>query len=658
MNINRKGEIHIIMRAPAVPLILHDPYFSIWSMSDQLNEDVTRHWTGTPHSLTGEVLVDGKKYRFMGLSEAEPMEQVSIDIHALTSCYKFRCPDFDLEVDFLSPLLLDDLKVLARPITYLSIRMVDCRKEIKHVSVIITVDDEICLSEKGEADTVCTELTNMYLTGGRVGNYHQETLNTSGDLIRINWGYLYMATLEKAAVFTPITGQNPNGTTFNNLQLVAPLDVNNGEFLVTFAYDDINSIEYFHEKLELFWKKEASTMEELLVIAMSDYPELLVRCKEMEYSLQKEAEEAGGKYYADLLRLAYRQSVAAHKLCEDSEGRLLFVSKECGSGACAATADVSYPSMPLFLKFHPKLVEAMMRPIFRYAYSPVWCYDYAPHDAGFYPILNGQTYSNGTDPERQMPIEECGNMLIMVAAAALACEDLSFAQEHWSLLEQWSQYLLVHGFDPGNQLCTDDFAGHLAHNCNLSLKAIMGIVSYGILCGMDGREKEKDSLFLKAKEMAKQWIEDAVNPDGTFRLAFDQEDSFSLKYNVIWDQLFETNIFPPATFDKEIESYLDQRMKRYGVPLDNRKDYTKSDWITWCASMFPNREKFIRMITPVWDAYNETNTRFAMGDWYDTITAEAIEFQNRSVQGGLFVRLLQKERICSYVLHGSVKANI
>lgn len=646
------------MRAPAIPLIIHDPYFSIWSMSDVLNKDVTRHWTGTPHSLTGEIHVDGRKYRFMGLSEAEPMEQTSIVIRALTSCYKFSCTDFDLEVEFISPLLLDDLAVLARPVTYLSIRIIECRKEIQQASVIITLDDEICLSEKGETDTVWTELTNMLLTGGRVGNADQKVLNSSGDLIRINWGYLYLATLEKAAVFKPVTGQNPNGTTFHNLQLAAPLDVNGEEYLVAIAYDDINAIEYFHEKLELYWKKEASTIEELLIIALSEYIHLLPRCREMEFSLQKEAEDVGGSYYAELLALAYRQSVAAHKLCEDSEGRLLFVSKECGSGACAATADVSYPSMPLFLRFQPILVEAMMRPIFQYAYSSVWCYDYAPHDAGFYPLLNGQTYSNGTDPERQMPIEECGNMLIMTAAAALACEDLSFAREHWALLNKWCQYLLKHGFDPGNQLCTDDFAGHLAHNCNLSLKAILGVASFGILCGMNGQEEESISLFEEARKMARQWLKDAVNPDGTFRLAFDLEDTFSLKYNAVWDQLFEINIFPSNAFDKEIESYLNQRMQRYGVPLDNREKYTKSDWIVWCAAMFPTREKFIQMITPLWEAYNDSVTRFAMGDWYDAVTAEAREFQNRSVQGGLFVKLLQKQRTCSYVLHGSIKVGV
>lgn len=30
------------LRAPAVPLVTYDPYFSIWSMSDSLNDDPTK----------------------------------------------------------------------------------------------------------------------------------------------------------------------------------------------------------------------------------------------------------------------------------------------------------------------------------------------------------------------------------------------------------------------------------------------------------------------------------------------------------------------------------------------------------------------------------------------------------------------------------------
>jgi hypothetical protein len=287
----------------------------------------------------------------------------------------------------------------------------------------------------------------------------------------------------------------------------------------------------------------------------------------------------------------------------------------------------------------------MLRPIFRYASSPEWPFEFAPHDAGQYPLLNGQVYGENK-LEYQMPIEECGNILVMMAAICSTQKDITFALESWSLLEKWAQYLIKTGMDPENQLCTDDFAGHLAHNCNLSIKAIMGITGFAILCSMKGEQAKADELMVEARKMAKQWIEMAAKTDGTYRLAFDQEDSFSMKYNLIWDKLWGTNIFDISDFQKEFASYL-VRSNEYGMPLDNRADYTKSDWLVWCATLMDTKSDFKQLIAPLYAAYQNSETRVPMTDWYDTKTAKMIGFQNRTVQGGLFIRLLQQKGLCS-----------
>ena len=407
------------------------------------------------------------------------------------------------------------------------------------------------------------------------------------------------------------------------------------------------------------------TIAQAIESAHADYETLSEKCRVFDERLFIDAVRAGGEKYAELLQLAVRQTVSSHKAVLDENGEILFISKECHSNGCAATVDVSYPSIPFFLLYNPELVRGMMRPIYKYAARPEWTYDFAPHDVGRYPKLNGQVYgldlSKSATPalDKQMPVEECGNMLIMEAAAAVASRDASFAASHMDILEKWVVYLTENGDDPQNQLCTDDFAGHLAHNCNLSLKAIMGIECMAILCRMTGRDEQAQKYTETARAMARRWMVNAAEGDGSYRLAFDQPGTFSMKYNIVWDKLFGTKIMPPEMFGTEILSYR-AKAHPYGLPLDSRKPYTKSDWLVWTATLSPDRESFEELVEPLWTMYNLTSSRVPMTDWYYTITGlhksyisrrytsrdaelPKIEksFRNRSVIGGLFIKLLE-----------------
>lgn len=239
-------------------------------------------------------------------------------------------------------------------------------------------------------------------------------------------------------------------------------------------------------------------------------------------------------------------------------------------------------------------------------------------------------------------------MLIMEAAAAQASGgDVSFAREHWDVLSGWAHYIEVHGTDPENQLCTDDFAGHLVHNCNLAMKAIMGVAAFGILNRFAGRDEDYRYYLAEAKEMARSWAERASNGDGSYKLAFDRPGTYSMKYNGVWDKLFGTEIFPAEVFTSELTSNF-RRFNTYGMPLDNRADYTKSDWISWTATMLSDDDDFERFIEPMWQAYHHTNSRVPLTDWYDTVTADQTTtdgqygFRNRTVQGAFFIKLLDK----------------
>lgn len=629
-------------RYPAVPLAVHSPYFSIWSMDDVPNREDTCHWTGKPNPLRGTVKIGNREYGFLGRTNCPPMKTVWTRVDACTTEYQLECPEARVYVRFTSPLLLDDLKVLARPLTYVAVEVAPKEEltfveQYPKITVSLSASEVVCLDHPGESPVNLRFVSGKQYEAGILENTVQKPLNRSGDDVRIDWGSFCLAVGNGGEISCA------NGD--EGLWVCARKEIHPGrEALFTLSYDEGKCVQYFHKDLSPLWKEEFSSLPELLESAFEEYGALYRRCDTFSSALACEAQEAGGDQYAQILSAAYRQVIAAHCICRDEEGELLFISKECFSNGCAATTDVNYPAMPLFLRYCPKLVFAMERPVLRYAATPEWPFNFAPHDAGTYPLLNGQAYSNGTDPEYQMPVEECGNMLLMTCAATLASGDDSFARRHWALLTRWAEYLRERGMDPDNQLCTDDFAGHLAHNCNLSIKAILGVAAYGVLKKRRGEEESGEEWINMARKMGSQWVEAAANKDGTYRLAFDRPDTFSMKYNAVWDTLLGTDVFPKGTWDKELESYLGRR-NPYGMPLDNRAGYTKSDWMVWVASMMKRREDFEAMVGDLWNAYDNMPQRVPLGDWFETEDAWQVSFQNRSVQGGLFLKLLMERGV-------------
>lgn len=624
------------LRAPSVPLITIDPYFSVWSPDTQINVTETEHWTGKSNSIIGTVNVDGNEYLFLGYHrDIHKIKQVSLDIDALSTTVVFENDKIRLKAVFTSPLIADDYRLLTRPVTYLELSWEALDGKEHDVKIRVAASEQLCLNEPWQNDVTVESVSEQNVRGMRMGNVEQKPLNKSGDDVRIDWGYFYLMTDNADAEIKEIEIWSQS---FIN---IASSPAENEKFMCYFAYDDIESIEYFGKHLRSYWNRNGQTIIQAIAEAAGEYDSVMSRCKEFSEKLYADGFEAGGEKYAELLSLAYRQVIAAHKLVLDENGEILFISKECNSNGCAATVDVSYPSIPMFLLYNPELVKGMIRPVIRYSRSDAWIFDFAPHDVGQYPLVNGQVYGENA-LKYQMPVEECGNMLVMDASVAIATGNADFAKEHLDLLERWCSYLIEYGADPADQLCTDDFAGHLAHNCNLSLKAVMGLQGMSIITDMLGDSEKSQFYRSEAEKMAQNWMETALNADGTSNLAFDRPNTFSMKYNMVWDRVWKTGLFTQKFMDNEIADNM-KHFNEYGMPLDSRADYTKSDWIVWTASMASSDKAFADYIAPLWKAYDESATRVPMSDWYDTVTARWVSFRHRSVQGGLFMRVLMNK---------------
>ena len=609
------------------------------------------------HNTTGGGYVDfGLYYKLENVKTFETAAiQKSVNVLPTQTFYTFSCGPVDLDIIFTAPLLLDDLALMSRPVNYLSYRIRPTDGNTHEVQLFIEATPHWAVNTPDQ-ETQTTLSGERNLIFAKTGTTEQPILQRRGDDVRIDWGYFYLTSAKKPSVNIHIgeyfelnerfisggaaslagfdTKETKSGTAALAYcedfgQITAP-----STGFVMIGYDDIYSIQYFQDNRQAYWKRNGEVdIIQAFEKADKDYLSIMKRCAAFDKRLMDDTEKAGGVEYAELCALAYRQSVSAHKMIEDKEGNLIFLSKENFSNGSIGTVDITYPSSPLYLIYNPELLKGMMRPIFYFSESGKWTKPFPSHDVGTYPLANGQTYGG------DMPVEESGNMLILTMAIAMVEGNANFAKKHWETLTTWADYLMKEGFDPENQLCTDDFAGRLAHNTNLSIKAIMAIAGYGKLAEMLGEKETSQKYLQAAKDMAIQW-EEKANDGDHYRLTFDRPDTWSQKYNLVWDKLFGLNIFPEEVARKEVAFYLTKQNK-YGMPLDIRRDYTKTDWIIWSACLADDYADFRKIMLPVYTYANETVSRIPLSDWHDTLDSRSQNFRARSVVGGYFMKVLK-----------------
>ena len=643
-----------VTRAASIPLIMHDPYFSIWSSSDHLYDADTVHWTGKRQQIRGYLTVDKTVYCFMGDKEFHQiLPQISLDVTATATTYTFENDKVRLCCRFTSPLILSDPLLVSRPCTYIDF-MVE-KKNADNVKLDFIVSADLVRQEKDEVAGFAGTFKQDF-SYASMGRMRQQPLGSSGDHTTIDWGYVYLAGNDKSTITYDAANEAIRCQAANL----------NGQTTLIMAYDDLASINYFGEWRKAYWTTKYKTILEAISAAFADQKKVCKQASEIDCEIEAKAKKIGGDEYAFLCVMSYRHAIAAHKLITDEDQNLIFLSKENDSNGCIGTVDVSYPSVPLFMLYNTEYVKGMLRPIFRFADCDVWTYDFAPHDVGRYPYAWGQVYGRSDEENRrfrsenqfvyppyymypsgsnvyglrdQMPVEECENMLIMTAMVCRMEQNVSFALPYMETLKKWREYLIRYGADPGEQLCTDDFAGHLSHNTNLSVKAIMGIEGYAQIAALAGEKDEAKKYHKIAVDMASDW-EKRAKADDHYQLVFGEgkKDTWSLKYNLVWDKLWKSGLFSDEVYEKEL-AYYKKKANRYGTPLDSRAAYTKSDWILWCAAM----DNTAALIQPVAAYLKETTTRVPFSDWYQTDSGMYCYFIARSVQGGIFMPMLAEQ---------------
>ncbi len=662
--VKNEKRAHMNRLMTAYPLFVKDPNFSFWLSGDYLNKDKVIHWAGDIKNFLGYIEYENKKYRFLGSdNNIEEIKQIDLCVDLMSTHFVFQNDDLELTVSFTSPLPLDDILLLSNPCCFFEYNIKPKRK-IDEIKLSLCLGNEIAYSTVDYIRKDIIKVDNKEIV--YFGLEKQQLLVNSADYVYPQSGYYYL--------MSDICDLLDNDYAIKGMNIHKGIDKEiNGKIL--FGVDDVCSIYYYGEILNgYYFDVTKNSMFSCLIDTFNRYEEIKNHCTLFSNKVIEDAIEFGPDY-VNIIKSSYMQSIAAHKLVRTRDGRILFLSKENGSDGCIATVDVTYPVMPLFLIYNPKLIEGMLTPIFDFSRMSVWEFPFAPHDAGVYPYCLGQFYAiynkdskyqksitfrkddygvlpryfeypkgmNIYNYDKQMPVEESSNMLIVSYLLFKETNNIDYISKNIDLLNTWANYLISKDILPESQLCTDDFAGHTKGNINLAIKAIVGIKAYGKL--LNALNKDGNSYIGEANRRRDLLLKEVKN--GILPLNKDS-NLFSLKYNLLADLMCETNLFNSELSNNEKEVYINE-MLEYGIPLDGRNSYSKTDWQIWISAIYGNSEFSKEIYKRINKYICSSIIRIPFSDFYDCIEGKPIYYEehkafiNRPVQGGCFAPIYLKK---------------
>ena len=392
--------------------------------------------------------------------------------------------------------------------------------------------------------------------------------------------------------------------------------------------------------LHSLWTSYFSSELDAVSFFYSDYPAACSAASDFDQRVETDSVAAGGADYLTITSISAREAFGAVQLVGNSTKQYLFL-KEISSDGNVQTVDVIFPFHPILLYTNPSLLKLLLDPLFENQESGHYPNTYSMHDlGGSYPNATG--HRDGND-ERQ-PLEECGNMLIMTLAYSQHTKDTGYLATHYNILKQWTQYLIAEALIPADQISTDDFAGSLANQTNLALKGIIGIGAMAQIANLTGHMNDAQNYSTIARSYVSQWQTYGINYNATpphTMLAYNSPASHGMLYNLYADALLSLDLIPQSVYDIQ-SAFYPTVMDEYGLPLDTRHEYTKSDWEMFTAAVASESTKEL-LVKALARFVGGTSGGLPMTDLYDAPSGgwpvDMGHFTARPVVGGHFALL-------------------
>ncbi|KAJ6569518.1 hypothetical protein B0H19DRAFT_697259 [Mycena capillaripes] len=660
---------------PSIPLAVRSPYLNTWLPQGQgvaLNDAWPTFWAGQVTAWAGFVKVDGQSYSFLGAASVDgspftKATQKSFTFTSTQSIFVLSAGPVDVTVTFLSPVETSDLVKFSIPLSYMQVSVASTDGAAHSVQVYSDISGEWVSGETSwdiqwsttTADVISHQISLVSPAKFEESNDHSQygtwsysILNGKGVTAQIGRDVTVRAQFLNNGVLSTVKDNNfraisDSWPVFGLAKDLGKVGTAPATALFSIGHIREPAIKYVlagnakQERSLYFWSK-FSTSSQVISFFLNDYATALATAKALDKKVETDAAKISPDY-AGIVALSIRQSLSANELTISKKASggwntsdVLYFMKEISSDGNTNTIDVIFPASPIFLYLNPKLGEYLLEPLYRYQATGLYPNKWSVHDLGaHYPKADG--HNDGTD--EAMPVEESGNMLIMALSFARATGDKTQITRYRALLDQWTQYLIEDSLIPAFQLSTDDFAGQLANQTNLAIKGIIGIRCMAEISKLLGDNAKYANYSSIAADYVTKWQTLSASTGPHLTLAYGENDSWGLAYNLFSDVHLGLKLFPQSVYDEQTAWYKTVANK-YGVPLDTRHTYTKSDWEVWTSAIVTDtslRDLFISSLKGYLS--NGLNNQ-AFPDWYDTITGVAEGFRARPVVGGHLALLL------------------
>ncbi|KAL1964735.1 hypothetical protein VTN77DRAFT_6602 [Rasamsonia byssochlamydoides] len=598
---------------PSYPLAVRNPYLSTWipgNLVANLPSSSPQFWNGNDLIWSVIARVDGTAYSLLGVTDSvsnvQAAEVLSAKYTSTHSTFTLQAGSVTFTLDFLSPVAPWDYVRQSLPFSYLTVTVAGATSQT--IQIYSDIDDSWTGQSSGTAvNFTTTGTTSLYSVSladpplytesddqALWGDVIYASRPSSTSVLSTQFGNATSVRSQFAANGSLTDSQDTAWTPGDVVAFAHDLGNVEGNQSVTFAVGYVReaAVNYLGDAYTGYYRAQYPDTPSAVSHFLDDYADAEAEAAALDETISSKATAVAGSNYSDIVELSVRQAYGAIDLTIpndtlDTSDPFAFI-KEISSDGNVNTIDIITPAFPIYYLLDPDWIKFLLEPVLKYLATGGWQQPYMIHDIG-------SSYPNATGHNDQqaeaMPIEESGNILILVYAYQVATGDSTWATEYTSILQKYADYLVNNSINIADQLSANDAAGPLPNQTGLAAKAAVGLKAFGELTGLtnysDVGEAHANLLYNEGL---------GTDPEKThFTLEYPTyPTTWKIPYNNYPDVLFDFGLFPQASYNMS-SAFFPTVRAQYGVPLQNGLGWAKSDWNTWTAATLDTstRDQFV-----------------------------------------------------------------